>query len=215
MEWLFQEVNFVEVRNRTSTFYLMPRVKSFDEEEVLTKAMNLFWKQGYSATSIQDLVTHLGINRASLYDTYGDKEQLFKKSFELYRRKSIEGISHLLNSHSNVKDGFYELYNKAINEALLDNDRKGCFAVNNTTELVPNDNNCLEILTSNRNAFENLFFEYLKKGQKKGQIKKSKDLKSLASLLFTIYNGMLVVSKINRNKKELNDSVKLALSLIE
>jgi TetR/AcrR family transcriptional repressor of nem operon len=56
----------------------MPRVKLFDENEVLNKAMNLFWKQGYSATSIQDLVSHLGINRASLYDTYGDKEKLSK-----------------------------------------------------------------------------------------------------------------------------------------
>jgi len=56
----------------------MPRVKLFDEKEVLTKAMNLFWKQGYAATSIRDLVNHLGINRASLYGTFGDKEQLFK-----------------------------------------------------------------------------------------------------------------------------------------
>ncbi|WP_460601774.1 helix-turn-helix domain-containing protein, partial [Flexivirga lutea] len=47
----------------------MPRVKSFDEKEVLAKAMCLFWKQGYSATSVQDLVSQLGINRASLYDT--------------------------------------------------------------------------------------------------------------------------------------------------
>ncbi|WP_244210855.1 TetR/AcrR family transcriptional regulator [Tenacibaculum singaporense] len=54
----------------------MPRVKSFNEEEVLTKAMCLFWKQGYSATFFQDLVYHLGINRASLYDTFGDKKEL-------------------------------------------------------------------------------------------------------------------------------------------
>ncbi len=48
----------------------MPRVKLFDESEVLNKATNLFWKKGYHATSIQDLVNHLGINRGSLYDTY-------------------------------------------------------------------------------------------------------------------------------------------------
>lgn len=195
-------------------FFVMPRVKLFNEEEVLTKAMQLFWKQGYAATSIQDLVVHLGINRASLYDTFGDKEQLFKKSFELYRKQSIEGISQLLNSHSNVREGFYALFNKAIDEALLDQDRKGCFAVNNTTELVPNDGSCLEILSSNRHNFESLFYEYLKKGQENGQIKEGNDLKSLASLLFTIYNGMLVVSKINRNKKELMESVNLALSLV-
>ena len=61
-------------------FKVMPRVKLFDEKDVLNKATDLFWKQGFAATSVQDLVSHLGINRASLYDTFGDKEKLFKKS---------------------------------------------------------------------------------------------------------------------------------------
>lgn len=192
----------------------MPRIKLFNEKEVLTKAMNLFWKQGYSATSVKDLVSHLGINRASLYDTFGDKEKLFKKSFELYRKQSIDETCKLFQNQPNVKEGFSELFNNAINEALLDKDRKGCFAVNNTTELVPNNESCLEILSSNRHNFENLFYEYLKKGQKKGQLTECKDLKSLASFLFVIYNGILVVSKIQTNKKELTDSVNLALSLL-
>ena len=192
----------------------MPRVKLFDEKEVLTRAMNLFWKQGYSATSVQDLVSYLGINRASLYDTFGDKEKLFKKSFELYRKQSIDKICELFQNQSNVKEGFSILFNNAVNESLLDKDRKGCFAVNNTTELVPNNESCLEILSSNRRNFENIFYEYLKMGQKKGQLVECKDLKSLASFLFVIYNGILVVSKIQTNKKELTDSVNLALSLL-
>ena len=59
----------------------MPRTKQFNEEEILKKAMELFWEKGFHATSIQDLVAHLGINRASLYDTFGGKEELFKKAF--------------------------------------------------------------------------------------------------------------------------------------
>ncbi|MER3318540.1 MAG: TetR family transcriptional regulator [Allomuricauda sp.] len=197
-----------------STFFIMPRVKLFDENEVLTKAMNLFWKQGYSATSIQDLVVHLGINRASLYDTFGDKEKLFKKSFELYRKQSIDKIRQLFKNQPNVKEGFSELFNNAVSEALLDKDRKGCFAVNNTTELIPNNESCLEVLSCNRRDFEKLFYEYLKEGQSKGQLKECKDLRSLASFLYIIYNGLLVVSKIHTNKKELADSVNLALSLL-
>lgn len=204
----------MEVYLHASTFYLMPRVKLFDENEVLTKAMNLFWKQGYSATSVQDLVTHLGVNRASLYHTFGDKEQLFKKSFELYRKQSIDKARQLFDRQPNVKEGFAELFANSIHEAVLDKDRKGCFAVNTTTELVPNDESCLEVLSSNRRDFERLFYEYLKKGKKNGQLKESKDLQSLASFLFITYNGLLVVSKTNTNKKELTDSVNVALSLI-
>jgi len=197
-----------------STFFIMPRVKLFNEEEVLAKAMNLFWKQGYSATSVQELVSHLGINRASLYDTFGDKEQLFKMSFALYRKSNIEGLIQFFQSRPNVKKGFSELFDSTIQEAVLDKDNKGCFVVNTTTELIPNDGSLLEILENNKRDFERLFYEYLKKGQESGQFKTNQDLKSLASLFFTIYNGIRVVSKVRPNKKELSDSIDVALSLL-
>ncbi|MFT5602274.1 MAG: TetR/AcrR family transcriptional repressor of nem operon [Flavobacteriales bacterium] len=195
-------------------FFIMPRVKLFDENKILSKAMNLFWKQGYSATSVQDLVSHLGINRASLYDTFGNKKQLFKKSFELYRKSNFEGLIQYFQSRPNVKKGFSELFNIAIQEAVLDKDSKGCFAVNTTTELIPNDESLLEILENNKRDVKRLFYEYLKKGQESGQFKTNQDLKSLASLFFTIYNGIRVVSKVRPNKKELSGSIDVALSLL-
>jgi TetR/AcrR family transcriptional repressor of nem operon len=192
----------------------MPRVKLFDEHEVLTKAMNLFWKQGYSATSVQDLVSHLGINRASLYDTFGGKEQLFKKSFALYRKINLEGVIRFFENRPNVKIGFSELFHTAIQKDILDKDNKGCFAVNTTTELIPNDKSLLLILEKNKQDFENVFYNYLKKGQESGQLNTKQDLKSLATLFYTIYNGIRVVSKTRPNKKESSDSINLALSLL-
>lgn len=198
-----------------STFFHMPRVKLFDEKEVLAKAMNLFWKQGYSATSVQDLVSHLGINRASLYDTFGDKEQLFKKSFELYRKTNLEGLRQFFQNHPNVKEGFSKLFENAIQEAVLDKDRKGCFVVNTTTELIPNDHDLLSVLEGNRQDFEMLFYEYLKQGKDSGQLKTNQDLKSLAALFYTLYNGIRVVSKVNPEKKKLSDTINVALSLLD
>lgn len=192
----------------------MPRVKLFDEQEVLTKAMNLFWKQGYSATSVKDLVNHLGINRASLYDTFGDKEQLFKKSFALYRKSNHEGLIQFFESRPNVKNGFSELFDIAIQEAITDKEAKGCFVVNTTTELIPNDENLMKVVEDNKRDFENLFYEYLKKGKEDSQLKSNQDLKSLASLLFMLYAGIKVVSKVNPVKKELKGSIDLALSLL-
>ena len=192
----------------------MPRVKLFDENEVLTKAMNLFWKQGYAATSVQDLVSYLGINRASLYDTFGDKEQLFRKSFELYRKTNIKGLKHFLGGHEDIREGFTKLFDDAIQEAITDKDRKGCFVVNTTTELVPNDDSIAEVLQSNKHEFENIFLEYLKKGEDAGQIKTDQDLKSIAALFYTLYNGLRVVSKVQPDKKSLSQSVKVALSVL-
>jgi len=193
----------------------MPRVKLFDENEVLTKAMNLFWKQGYAATSVQDLVNHLGINRASLYDTFGDKEQLFRKSFELYRKTNIEGLKQFLGRHEDIREGFTKLFDNAIQEAVTDKDRKGCFVVNTTTELVPNDESITQVLEKNKIDFEDIFFEFLKKGKEAGQFNTTKDLRSIAALFYTLYNGLRVVSKVQPDKKKLTDTVKVALSLLD
>jgi len=192
----------------------MPRVKLFNENEVLTKAMNLFWKQGYSATSVQDLVNHLEINRASLYDTFGDKDQLFKKSFALYRKSNIEGLIQFFESQPNVKKGLSELFDISIQEAISDKEAKGCFVVNTTTELIPNDESLIKVVEDNKRNFENLFYEYLKKGKYNGQLKTTQDLRSLASLLFMLYNGLKVVSKISPQKQELKCSIDLALTLV-
>jgi TetR/AcrR family transcriptional repressor of nem operon len=63
----------------------MARTKDFDENEVLSKAIQLFWFKGYNGTSMQDLVDGLGISRSSLYDTYSDKHTLFVKALESYQ----------------------------------------------------------------------------------------------------------------------------------
>ncbi len=193
----------------------MPRVKLFDKNEALNKAMHLFWKQGYSATSIQDLVNHLGINRASIYDTFGDKEKLFFSAFENYRKTNTDAIAKFFESQSNVREGFQKLFEFSIDESIRDADKKGCFVVNTTTELIPGDEKIVKIVRENKKTFERLFFDYLKHGEAHGQIPEGKDLKALASLIYTLYNGMRVISKVETNKKELMNSVKTVLVLLD
>jgi TetR/AcrR family transcriptional repressor of nem operon len=193
----------------------MPRVKKFDEKEVLEKAMELFWVQGYHATSIQDLVDHLGINRASLYDTYGGKESLFQKAFRLYREQNTTHFRQFLNNKPGVREGLRTLFSTAISEAAGDAERKGCFVVNTATELVPGDPELLQILGENKRVFEQLFFEYLKKGEDTGQIPKGKNLRAIASLLFTLYNGLKVVSKVAPDQEHLVASIEEVLKLLD
>jgi len=176
--------------------------------------MDLFWKHGYSATSIQDLVNHLGINRASIYDTYGGKEQLFLKAFQQYRETNTKNISEFFRSEENVKQGFQQLFERTIQIAVHDGDKKGCFVVNTTTELIPGEIKIVDVLATNKSTYEQLFYEYLKNGETKGQYKKGKDLKAIANLLFILYNGLQVVSKIKPNKKELTNSLDLVLELL-
>ncbi len=181
----------------------MPRNKQFDEQQVLEKAMELFWKKGYNGTSIQDLVEHLGINRASLYDTYGGKDALFEKTFEYYQQINAQKTKELLAQTPSVKEGLRNLFGLLIEQAVKDADKKGCFVVNTTTELIPNDEKWLPVLNRNRKTFENLFFQHLQRGVAQGEISPDKDLKSIAALLFALNNGLQVVAKINPSKIDL------------
>ena len=193
----------------------MPRVKLFDKNEVLNKAMELFWKNGYHATSIQDLVSFLGINRGSLYDTYGGKKELFDKAFLLYRTNNSNGVTAFFESKDEVKKGFRELFEMGINEAISDTDQKGCFVVNTTTELIPGEEKMLKTIRENKKVFEGVFYSFLLKGQQNGEILKGKNIKNIASLFYTFYNGLKVVAKVETNPKELMKSVDEILLLLD
>ena len=177
--------------------------------------MELFWKKGYAATSVQDLVQALGINRASLYTTFGDKEQLFQKAFDLYRATNIAGLKRFFSHEPNVKQGFQKLFAMALANGASDADRKGCFVVNTTTELMPHDTTMRGILKKNQELFTGLFKDYLEMGEEKGQFARGKDLQALASLLFLIYNGIKVVTMTDPDTQQLLRSVKEVLSLLD
>ena len=193
----------------------MPRVKLFDEDEVLNKAIELFWKKGYHATSIQDLVSFLGINRGSLYDTFGGKRELFDKAFQLYRTENLKGIIQFFEAQSSVKSGFRNLFEIGIDESICDVDNKGCFAVNTTTELLPGEDEILEVLQENKRAFERVFCDFLLKGRENGEIQESKNLEAIARLFFTFFSGLKVVAKVQANREELMSSVDEILVLLD
>lgn len=193
----------------------MPRTKQFDEQQVLEKAVDLFWKQGYHATSMQDLVDHLGINRASLYATYGDKKQLFIRAINHYRCTNRQGMEAFLARESDVRLGLRRLFELAVAEAANDTDRKGCFMINTATELIPGDPDVERLVADNKADFEQYFYAYLLKGQSAGQIPSGKDLHAIASLFFTLYSGIRVVGKMAPTDETLSAALGTALSLLD
>ena len=139
---------------------------------------------------------------------------MFYKAFQLYRTNNCNGITAFFENQNEVKNGFRALFEMGINESISDKDKKGCFVVNTTTELIPGEKELLEILQENKKIFERLFYNFLLKGQQSGEISKSKNIKTISHLFYTLYSGIKVVSKIETNKKELTNSVNLALSLL-
>ena len=178
-------------------------------------AMELFWEKGFHATSINDLVAHLGINRASIYDTYGGKQELFNSAFDQYQLISRKTLDDLLTAEVTVKQGFLNLFHLAIQQALTDDCHKGCFVVNTITELVPGDAVIEHKLMENSATVEHVFADYIQKGIENGELNIAKNPKVLASTIFALYSGLMVLAKIEQNETKLKDVVATGLSVLD
>ncbi len=193
----------------------MPKLKQFDEKAVLQKAVDIFWEKGYHATSIQDLVKGLGINRASLYATYGNKKALFVAALMAYQANGRAVVDELLAAQDDVLEGLEELFRYMIQNALNSEDCKGCFIVNTTTELLPNDEEMKGVMLQNQIQFEQLLTKYLQKGVAAGTISAHKDLPTISHFLFVLINGIQVTTKIEANPPKLNNMLPLILTLLQ
>jgi len=192
----------------------MARTKDFDEDEVLTKAMHLFWLKGYSGTSMQDLVDELGISRSSMYDTFGDKHSLFLKALESYKRASSAHITRIVEQAPSSKEAVRQMLEYTIKELVRDKEHKGCFLVNAAVEVAPHDKEVSDMLCQNDRQMEEYYYEVIRKGQEKGEITNTTDARTLTRFIFNSIKGIRVTSKSIPDKKMFQDIVNLTLSVL-
>lgn len=193
----------------------MARNKEFDKKVVLKKAMELFWKQGYEKTSMQDLVNHMGIHRRSIYDTFGDKHSLFLASLKYYEEFVAEELTNIINNSSTVKIAIRKIFEYVVNVAELEIYPAGCFAVNTAVELSLLDKNIQHLTTKMFNDTEELFNKLLKDGQNKGEFKNDLNTQVTAQFLHNNLIGLRVLVKTNYSKKELESIIDLILKVLE
>src|SRR5215831_5988718 len=113
--------------------------KAFDPDQVLDKAIDLFWNQGYEGVSIEDLVQRMGVGRGSLYDTFGDKHALYLAALSRYLAKNQGPILKLPDQTGRLSEMLERFFHACIEQLLSDPARRGCFLVNATVEMAPHD----------------------------------------------------------------------------
>ncbi len=193
----------------------MARTKEFDENEVLDKALNLFWCRGYNGTSMQDLVDGLGISRSSLYDTYGDKHTLFLTTLERYRTMQAAAMIRMVENATSVRDTIRDLFRFAVGETVADKLQKGCFMVNSAVEVAATDKKVAAIVNRNMQDIESAFCKAIEKGQQRGEITTRHNARSLSRFIFNTFSGLRVAARSGADKKVFEDVVEVALSVLE
>lgn len=192
----------------------MGRHKEFDRDTVLEHAMEVFWEKGYEATSIQELVTRMQINRGSLYDTFGDKHSLFLTALDHYRDRQVsQRLKSLLKADEGIESirGFFE---GLVTAWMGDRGCQGCFMVNATVELAIRDDEAAGKFAAHMAAVEDAFYRTLLRARKQGELKNHDDLRALARYLVNSANGLCVMAKVSPDRAVLEDIVSVTLSVL-
>ena len=192
----------------------MPRRKQFGVDDVMQKAMVAFWDHGYRGTSLQDLVECMGINRASLYDTFGDKYALFIETLHNYTRSFVRPLLAKRVKTYSPRQAITSLFDEICVGIEKGEERNGCFIINTALELSPHDQKVSKIVNRTFSYIEKNFFRKLiERGQASGEISKSVIPSTTSRTLLNVLIGLRVLSR-NRPDKALLNSVRYQVAAL-
>jgi len=193
----------------------MARSKAFNEEEVLDKAVAVFWAKGYEATSMQDLVEAMGIQRGSLYATFGSKQQLFLQSLERYGKVVVKQFLDILESKASAIESIELFFAQLVEHLLTAGPLRSCLVTNSAIERGLRDEATKQQVLHLLNALEMGFYKTLERAQKNGEISKELDLNKLANFLTSNMQGLLVMGKVCSERSVLEGINQVTLSIIK
>lgn len=191
----------------------MARKREFDEVEALKQAMQLFWVQGYEKTSMDDLVNHMGVHRKSIYDTFGNKHELFIKVLEYYKTSiGQQMLQHIANKESALDKikALFE-FSRFSNEEQA----KGCLVVNTAVELSLHDEVIAQIVRTNFDETEKVIYQLLQQGQTKGEFSSQLDLAVTTKFIHNALIGIRVQLKTTEEQQKLQPIIDMTLSVLK
>ncbi len=193
----------------------MARTKAFDPDEVLDSAMHLFWRQGYEATSIHDLVDATGINRASMYASFGGKEALFAAALDRYVDRISRDRLALLSAEGSARKALERYFNALIRFSIGEGRDLGCLLTNTAVEAAARSPDLDAKLSDAFDRVEKALREVARRGQSNGEISRNHGPTALARFLMSTVHGLRVLARFNPDEKHLRDTARVALSVLD
>ncbi|MFJ9889028.1 TetR/AcrR family transcriptional regulator [Streptomyces sp. NPDC091287] len=194
----------------------MARTKEFDPDAALQSALELFWRRGYEATSVTDLVEHLGIARASIYATFGSKHELYLKAMDRYAEMRDPLLMSELSQPGAALPAVRTLVRRFAAEAASPEGRlNGCFVTNTAAELAPHDPAAARRVEISWEHIETLLHSALVRAQAQEELPEGRDPRALAHLLLVLLQGVRIVGKASNDPARVRDAAEQALTLLD
>ncbi|MEU7827309.1 TetR/AcrR family transcriptional regulator [Catellatospora sp. NPDC049133] len=186
------------------------RPKAFDEETVLDRATEVFWRHGYEGASLSALTDAMGINRPSLYATFGNKEQLFQRAFARYHQTQVATARAALQQPTAY--AAIEAFLRSSADGLTDAAHPaGCLSVQGGLACSPENARISEILAAGRAATESALQNRLSRAAEDGDLPDGMDVRALARFVMALSEGHAVHAAAGASREDLQASVDIAL----
>lgn len=194
----------------------MARPVEFDENEVLTNAMEQFWKEGFEASSVQKLLDCTGINRGTLYNSFGDKDTFFKSCVDQYNGILDEQMDASLRNESlGPWEAITEFFEQTAVKPSNKHRSMGCLLVNSLCESINYEKDMRRIVRASLGNIRKALLKRLKEAQKKGKLKKGISPEGAADILMNTLHGLRVNSRDGKNGKQLKELAKFSINALK
>ena len=179
----------------------MVRGKEYDRYDVLEKAVDLFWRKGYQASSVTDIVHATGLNTASMYKEFGDKNEIFEGALEHYRQHILAHRIQILIDEPNIKG--VEAFLVSVVNGASSEEYKGCLMMNHLAQKHSISPRAAERIGDFCATMEGLLEAAIRNAQAEGEIPASKDPAETASFIMCCVHGLVLYGRHPDKKKEI------------
>jgi len=191
----------------------MGRPRNFDDDVVVSRAMEEFWTHGYAGTSPARLVEATGIAKGSLYNAFSSKRALFDQCLDLYHRQVIKTAEHWMAQPGTTRECISAALKAVIDGDLAQPRRRGCLIGNTTVELAGEDAELAEKLRRMQDESTGWFAERIRRGQIEGDVPRDRDPRALAEHVANTLAGLRVMA-LNHEAPTLHRIIDTALTVL-
>lgn len=178
----------------------MARNIEFIPEEKIEQALNVFCEKGYSATTLNDLVNAMQINKSSLYNSFKDKHTLYKECLRTYGRINEEDYRSAINKQGLSPLQLIERIIDKITDKIIENNTS-CLCISASFELASHHRDVHAIIKKTNENTIGLIQMLLKEAQDNNQLAKEKDCKTMGHLIFSTLGGLWYNYKVYEDGK--------------
>jgi len=191
------------------------RPRAYEPDVALGKALDLFRTQGFAATSLDDLSEATGMNRPSLYGAFGDKRELYIKSYQRYREEARASMVEIFRQEMPVRRRLERIFASALNIYLSgETGPRGCFTVVTAASEAVGDPDIRAMVLDGLTELDKAFANCFRRAKEKGELPENADPAVLAQLASATVHSIAIRSRARVPRKELEAIVKGAIDMM-